>query len=109
LRPEPEITRVRRQLTLLNELGLRALPATELVRCISAFESIVTIESNGKKYRADRINEVLLANLKQGDTFLIEAIGTDAIQAIDRIARLLPLLIETDRGVSPNPRGKALE
>ena len=95
-RSQPEIRRVVRQLTLLNQHGLHARPATQLVRCASEFESSITIKSNGKQFRADRIMEVLLANLNHGDTFIIEAIGTDAIQAVERIARLIVLLKEAE-------------
>jgi phosphotransferase system HPr-like phosphotransfer protein len=41
---------------------------------VAAFQSTITIASNGKSYRADRIMEVLLADLNCGDTFMIEAL-----------------------------------
>jgi len=91
-RSQSEIRRVTRQLTLLNEHGLHARPATELVRLASAFESTITIESNGTRYRADRIMEVLLADLNRGDTFMIEAVGPDAIEAVKRIAQFMVFL-----------------
>jgi phosphotransferase system HPr (HPr) family protein len=104
-RPEPK--QVTKELTLLNEHGLRARPATEFVRCVLTFESMVTIQAKGKRYRADRIIEVLLANLNRGDTFLLEAEGIDATEAAERIAGLLVFLKEAeDRGQnSRNPHG----
>jgi phosphocarrier protein len=109
--PEPEIRRVTRQLTLLNEHGLRALPATELARCASGFKSTIIIKSNGKQYRADQIMEVLLARLNRGDTFMIEATGTDAIQAVDCIARLIVFLKEAEEEAKKcrNPHGEIVD
>ena len=81
-----------------------------MARCVFAFESTVTIESNGQQYRAGRIDEVLLADLKQGDTFMIEAIGPDAIQAVEQVARLIPLLMKAEEKArrSPKPTGEIL-
>jgi phosphotransferase system HPr (HPr) family protein len=87
---------VTRQLTLTNEHGLHARPATELVRCAAAFESTITISAKGKRYRADRIMEVLLADLNRGDTFVLQAVGADAIQAVERIGQLVASLRELE-------------
>jgi len=90
----PEIERHTRELTLLNPDGLRAEPATEFVSCMLLFRSTVTIHTKGKKYPADRILEVLLADLSCGDTFVLEAEGPDAGRALERIARLPMFLPE---------------
>lgn len=86
--PRPEIARLTRELTLLNPDGLRAGPATEFVSCVLLFESTVTIHAKGKQHPADRVLEVLLADLSCGDTFVLEAEGPDAGRAVERIARL---------------------
>jgi phosphotransferase system HPr (HPr) family protein len=108
---QPEIRRVTRKLTLSNEHGLHARPATELVRCAAAFASTITIASNGKSYRADRIMEVLLADLNRGDTFMIEAVGPDAIQAVERIGQLVASLKELEEKArqSKNPNREMLD
>ena len=80
-------TTSRRELTLLNPDGLRAVPATEFVSCVLLFDSTVVIHAKGKRYPADRILEVLLADLNCGDTFQLEAEGRDAAQAVERIGR----------------------
>lgn len=86
---QPQIRRVTRQLTLQNDNGLHARPATAFVRCVCGFQSTVTIQSKGKSYRGDRIMEVLLADLNCGDSFMVEALGPDAIQAVERIGELV--------------------
>jgi len=110
-RPQPEIRRVVGQLTLSNEHGLHARPATELVRCVAAFQSTITIASNGKSYRADRIMEVLLADLNCGDTFMIEAVGPDAIQAVARITQLVASLKELEEKArrAKNPHRETID
>jgi len=94
--PQPEIRRVTRQLTLRNDNGLHARPATAFVRCVCGFRSTVTIQAKGKSFRADRIMEVLLADLNRGDTFMIEALGPDAIDAVERISQLVAFLKEAE-------------
>jgi phosphotransferase system HPr-like phosphotransfer protein len=40
--------------------------------------------------------EVLLADLNRGDTFMIEALGPDAIDAVERISQLVAFLKEAE-------------
>jgi phosphotransferase system HPr (HPr) family protein len=109
--PRPEIERHTRELTLLSRDGLRTEPATEFVSCVLSFKSTVTIHAKGKQYPADRILEVLLADLSCGDTFVLEAEGPDAGRAMERIARL-PMFLrersETRRRVR-SPRWEAFD
>ena len=109
--PRPGMERQTRELTLLNSDGLRAEPAIEFVSCVLLFDSTVTIHTKGKRYPADRILEVLLAELSCGDTFLLEAEGRDAARAVERIGRL-PMFWQ-ERGVqarrSRNLRWEALD
>jgi len=109
--PQSEVRRVTRQLTLRNDNGLHARPATAFVRCACAFQSAITIQSKGKSYRADRIMEVLLADLNNGDTFMIEALGPDAIQAVERIGQLVASLKEAEEQTrqSKNPNGEMID
>src|SRR5690349_1447206 len=109
--PQPEIRRVTRQLTLRNENGLHAHSATAFVRCVGAFQSTITIQAKGKSYRADRIMEVLLADLNRSDTFVIEALGPDAIQAVERIAGLVGAFKDAEEKARQckNPNGEMID
>ena len=110
-RSRPEIKRVSRVLTLLNEHGLHARPATEFVRRVVMFESSITINVRGRRYRADRIMEVLLADLNRGDTFMLEAEGPDATQAVEHLVSLVKFLREAeDRAQNArNPNRELIE
>jgi phosphotransferase system HPr (HPr) family protein len=84
------VVRRRKELTVLNRLGLHARPAAEFVRCVLAFRSeIRLVTEDGRQLSANRILEVLLADLSCGARFSIEAEGPDADAAVDRIERLM--------------------
>jgi len=105
----PDVERITRKLTLLNSDGLQASPATQFVSCVLSFKSTVTIHFNGKQYPADRILEVLLADLNGGDSFELEAEGPDARRAVDRIGRLPMFLPEQSVSAKPFLRWEALD
>jgi len=81
--------RVERTLTVCNPLGLHARPAAELVRNAQSFRSQLWIVAGGKRFNAARLMELLMANLDCGATFVLEADGPDAAEALDRIEKLL--------------------
>jgi len=83
-----QVNLITRELTVMNEDGLHARPAAEFVRCVLAFRSAIHIVAGGKRYRADRIMDVLLANLDRGSTFVLEAYGLDAQAAVERLEKL---------------------
>lgn len=81
---------VERRLKVLNRLGLHARPAAEFVSCARLFRSSIQIvREDGERFRADRILELLTANLCEGDAFTIEAEGSDAVAAVDKLEQLM--------------------
>jgi phosphocarrier protein len=78
-----------REITIVNELGLHARPAAEFVRCASQFRSDVFIVTNGKRLSAASMLEVLMADLNQGESAILEAHGVDAEAAVERLAELV--------------------
>ena len=80
---------MRREVEILNPLGLHARPAAEFVRCVHTFSSEVTIRKGEENFSAHSILEVLSANLDCGSRITIEAVGPDARQALDRLEKLL--------------------
>jgi phosphocarrier protein len=80
---------MRRDVEILNELGLHARPAAEFVRAVQTFKSEITIRKGNDHFSAASILEVLTANLDCGSKMTIEAIGPDATEALDRLERLL--------------------
>ena len=81
----------------MNELGLHARPAAEFVRRASGFRSeIWLVRQDGEKFSAASLIEVMRANLDQGATATLEAEGTDAEIAVERLAKLLRELKDED-------------
>jgi phosphotransferase system HPr (HPr) family protein len=80
---------MRREVEILNPLGLHARPAAEFVRCVHTFNSEITIRKGEENFSAHSILEVLSANLDCGTRLVLEAIGSDAPEALDRLEKLL--------------------
>lgn len=80
---------MRREVEILNELGLHARPAAEFVRAVQTFQSEVFIVKGDEKYSGASILEVLTANLDCGARVTLEAIGGDAEKTLEHLAQLL--------------------
>ena len=80
---------MKREVEILNELGLHARPAAEFVRAVQEFNCDVFIVKGDNTFSADSIMEVLTANLDRGLRITLEAIGPDAAKALDRLEALL--------------------
>ena len=80
---------MRKEVEILNLLGLHARPAAEFVRCVQKYHSEVYIRKGEESFSAGSILEVLSANLDCGTRVILEAIGTDAAEAIEELERLL--------------------
>jgi len=89
---------MRREVEILNLLGLHARPAAEFVRCVHGFNSEITIQKGDERFSAHSILEVLSANLDCGTRIILEAIGTDAREALDRLEQLLFEFKEQEEG-----------
>lgn len=80
---------MRKEVEILNPLGLHARPAAEFVRCVQKFSAEVVIEKGEEKFTANSILEVLSANLDCGTRIVLEATGPDAAEALGELERLL--------------------
>lgn len=89
---------MKRELEVLNPLGLHARPAAEFVRAVHKFNSEITIRKGDERFSAHSILEVLSANLDCGSRITIEAIGADAREALDRLEQLLFEFKEQEKG-----------
>jgi phosphotransferase system HPr (HPr) family protein len=68
---------------------LHARPAAEFVRAVQTFDSEITIRKGDENFSGRSILEVLSANLDCGARVVLEAIGPDAEQALERLCGLL--------------------
>jgi phosphocarrier protein HPr len=78
-----------RQIIIMNELGLHARPAAEFVRRANGFRSEIWILTEDKRFSALSLIEVMRANLNQGAVATLEAIGPDALEAVECLEKMV--------------------
>ena len=78
-----------RQIIIINELGLHARPAAEFVRRANAFRSEIWILTEDKRFSALSLIDVMRANLNQGALATLEAIGPDALEAVECLEKFV--------------------
>jgi phosphotransferase system HPr (HPr) family protein len=87
-RPRDSST-VSREIRITNELGLHARPAAEFVRRANAFRSEIWLVTGAGKFSALSLIDVMRANLNCGAVATLEAAGSDAAEAVERLAQLV--------------------
>jgi len=80
---------VRREITVINQLGLHARPAAEFVRRANAFRSEIWILTDDKRFSALSLIDVMRANLNQGAPATLEATGPDALEAVECLEKFV--------------------
>jgi phosphocarrier protein HPr len=81
--------RAKRQITVINELGLHARPAAEFVRRANGFRSEIWILTDKERFSALSLIEVMRANLNQGAVATLEAVGPDALEAVECLEKIV--------------------
>ena len=71
-----------------NKLGLHTRPAAELVRLAARYECSIAISSEKKIANGKSILSVMTLAANQGTVLTIEAVGTDAEDALIQISAL---------------------
>ena len=79
----------KKNVTLQNETGLHARPASLFVKEASRFSSNVTVIKDGKKYNAKSIMGVLSMGAGKGTNLTIQAEGDDEKEAVDTLVQLV--------------------
>ena len=82
-------TTIRREITIINKLGLHARAASKLVKLASGFEAELTLRRDGREANAKSIMAVMMLAASQGITLEFEAQGEDADDAITQIEALI--------------------
>jgi phosphocarrier protein HPr len=79
---------------LPDGIALHARPAATFVREAAQFGSDISVSANGKSANAKSILQVLGLGALGGTELVIAASGSDAAEAADRLAGLVPHLAE---------------
>jgi phosphocarrier protein HPr len=86
----------RREVRVVNKLGLHARPAAHFVKHVRTFRSEIWLVTADGRYSASSLIEVLRANLECGATATLEAHGVDAEETVDRLEQILGELHKFD-------------
>jgi len=81
--------RVRRDVTIVNRLGLHARAATRLVKCAAGFGAEIWLHHGDRRVNGKSIMGVLTLAAAQGSTLGLEADGRDAEAAVEALAALI--------------------
>lgn len=85
----PETVRASREITIVTEMGLHARPAAEFVRQANVFRSEIWLVTKLGRFSALSLIDVMRANLECGAVAALEAVGPDAEEAVERLARVV--------------------
>jgi phosphocarrier protein HPr len=79
---------IKREIKVVNKLGLHARASAKLTQAASSFKSEVWIARNGRRVNAKSIMGVMMLAAGLGSTVELETSGEDEQAAIDAIEKL---------------------
>ncbi len=80
---------VEKEITLRNETGLHARPATRFAKLANKFSSDIKVIYKGKTYNAKSILHIMTLGIPCGGTFLLQVEGQDEIEACVKLEELI--------------------
>jgi phosphocarrier protein HPr len=79
----------RREIEIINKLGLHARASAKLTQLAARFESDVQVTRNGRKVNAKSIMGVMMLAAGKGSKIVLEIAGSDEEQAMESICNLI--------------------
>ena len=80
---------ISKEITILNEVGLHARPATFFIQKANEFKSLITIAKDERKVNAKSLLGVLSLGITKGTKVVLSAEGSDEQEAIDELDALI--------------------
>ena len=80
---------VTQDITLKNEEGLHARPATEIVKCASKYSCDIKLDVRGTEYNAKSVIHIMSAGIKNNTQIKIICDGVDENQALTEMLETL--------------------
>ena len=78
-----------REVEIVNQLGIHARPAAEIVKTAARFKSNITIIRDDLQVNAKSIMGVMMLAAEKGARIKLRAEGPDAEAALDALAELI--------------------
>ena len=79
---------LKREIKIVNKLGLHARASAKLTQVASRFAAAVWLSRNGRRVNAKSIMGVMMLAAGLGSSVELETDGADEAEAMDTIARL---------------------
>ena len=80
---------VKKTVTVTNQVGLFAKPATYFIRKANEFKSSIRIEKDNHNVNAKSLLSVLALSIQHGDDMVLIAEGVDEEAAVNELAELI--------------------
>ena len=80
---------LRRELEIVNKLGLHARASAKLTQTAAQFSSEVWLSRNERRVNAKSIMGVMMLAAARGSTIVLETEGPDQTEALEALARLV--------------------
>ncbi len=80
---------INREVTINNQVGLHARPATFFIQKANEFKSSVWVEKDDRRVNAKSLLGVLSLDIVKGTTINIIAEGVDEAEAVNTLAELI--------------------
>jgi phosphocarrier protein len=94
----------RRQVEIVNPLGLHLRPADKFVRLASTFrDTEVQVHFKGQAYNGKSLLELTMLAAEMGSRLEIEARGPAAVEAVEALANLVSSHFEEGRESTQDP------
>ena len=89
-------TKVQKEVTILNKLGLHARPAAMFVRAANKHRAEIWVEKGGEQVNGKSIMGLMMLAAGQGSKLRITCEGPDAESAIQEIEELIQRRFDED-------------
>ena len=80
---------VKKEIEIVNKLGLHARPAALLVQKVGKFKSEISLEKEGQKINGKSIMGVMMLAAERGSIIIIKAEGEDEAEAVEALVELI--------------------
>ena len=97
---------ISKEITLKNEEGLHARPATEIAKCASKYTCDIKVEVGGTQYNAKSVLNIMSAGIKNNTQIKIICDGVDENQALEEIVEIFENLPRGTEIMVKNKRTK---
>jgi phosphocarrier protein HPr len=99
---------VRRQVEIVNALGLHLRPASKFVQTADRFQAEIRVLYKGQTFDGRSILDLATLAAERGSRLELEATGEDAEEALDALAELIAAEFFEDANGDDLPPGGAL-